>query len=86
MNSAPGATDGAAYAWIDDVRRVHCNGVAWTTSHENAFMNYWNAFWLGGNVWDQYAVDGERHEDWYAIDDLKVSYNVPKGLGLMEDD
>jgi hypothetical protein len=40
----------------------------------------WNFFAIGGNDYFQPYPNADRHEDWYAIDDIVVRDSLPERL------
>ncbi|NWN90423.1 hypothetical protein HLV39_02775 [Marinobacter adhaerens] len=78
MNSEPGMHDGVLSQWIDDTRILHTERVNWITKTSPG--EYWNVLGIGGNDFFQTYSNEERHEEWYAIDDLKVMTKIPDDL------
>tara|TARA_R110001583_G_scaffold58197_3_gene173711 strand:+ start:1 stop:1227 length:1227 start_codon:yes stop_codon:yes gene_type:complete len=78
MNSAPGAFDGTMIQWIDDRKSMEINTVQWVSPSRD--MVKWTTFGLGGNDSFNKYPDELRYEEWYAMDDIKVSNKIPDGL------
>ena len=78
MNSAPGVHDGAFIQWIDGRKSIEINTMAWIAASKD--MVKWTTFGLGGN--DNFIKYPNEllHTEWYAIDDIKVSTNIPNAL------
>tara|TARA_R110001592_G_scaffold71792_1_gene219227 strand:- start:7471 stop:8694 length:1224 start_codon:yes stop_codon:yes gene_type:complete len=78
MNSAPGKYDGVYKQWIDDKLIVDFDTMQWVAAGNP--MVGWNVVALGGNDnFNKYPND-QRVEEWWAIDDLKVSTEIPDYL------
>ncbi|WP_100640497.1 hypothetical protein [Marinobacter salexigens] len=78
MNSAPGAFDGTLIQWIDDRKSMEVNTVAWIAASRD--MVKWTTFGIGGNDNFQKYPNSLRHEEWYAIDDIKAATQIPDYL------
>ncbi|MDO6442520.1 hypothetical protein [Marinobacter sp. 2_MG-2023] len=78
MNSSPGAYDGQLVQWVDDKKIVEINTVQWVAATRN--MVQWNSFAIGGNDNFNKYPDELKHEEWYAIDDILVSTEIPDYL------
>tara|TARA_R110000823_G_scaffold24467_6_gene72736 strand:+ start:4558 stop:5751 length:1194 start_codon:yes stop_codon:yes gene_type:complete len=82
MNSAPGVEDGVYKQWINDEQTFVSTKIPWIrpsdTEDENA---KWNLVAIGGNDFFQIYPNEDRHEEWYAIDDLVIRTDVPADIG-----
>lgn len=78
MNSSPGAADGILAQWIDGQRILYNTNIPWVRSGYS--MVPWNIVAIGGNDNFSYYDNAERHEEWYAIDDIKVMTEPPSVL------
>ncbi len=78
MNSAPGVQDGEVMMWVDDQRIVFSDQIDWV--REGWDMRGWNYVAIGGNDLIQGFPLSERHEHWYAIDDLKIATEIPESV------
>lgn len=79
MNSAPGVADGKLYQYVNDQRILKGEGIEWQTSAQPA-NKLWNLVGIGGNDNFQGYANSERHEEWYAIDDLIIRSELPERL------
>jgi hypothetical protein len=81
MNSSPGAKDGVLIEWMDDQQIFKLETIPWirpsTTEDENA---KWNLVAIGGNDFFQTYPNDQRHEEWYAYDDLVIRTDIPSYL------
>lgn len=78
MNSAPGAYDGTLIQWLDGRKVMEINTIAWVTEGRN--MVKWTTFGIGGNDSFKKYPNELRHEEWYAIDDVMASTQIPDHL------
>lgn len=78
LNSAPGVFDGVLSQYLNGQRILHTEQVAWIPAGEE--MRYWNVVGLGGNDYLELYPNEDRHEEWYAIDDLKIMNKLPSQL------
>ena len=82
MNSAPGKPDGVLKQWINDELILNNNSIPWVgpkpwpraTSQD---MPKWNVVGFGGNSYFAAFPDNMQHEEWYSIDDIVVSDQIP---------
>lgn len=79
MNSAPGVQDGVFRQWVDDELILETTQIKWVGENSENKMVKWNAIAIGGN---DYWINGgytndQQREEWYAIDDLLVSTDIP---------
>lgn len=78
MNSAPGAYDGQLVQWIDGKKITDIKTMQWVSATRN--MVKWTTIGFGGNDnFDKYPNE-LRHEEWYAVDDIKVATKIPDEL------
>lgn len=92
MNSAPGVNDGIAKQWINDVQVFNNTSINWVKPTDHNTMPKWNVVLIGGNDFFQEYDNELRHEEWYAIDDIRISTapliplipppNSPTGVGI----
>jgi hypothetical protein len=89
MNSANEVADGVFMQWIDDHLVIKSEKVQWMRPNtENLTPNEvkWNAIAIGGNdfIGGEYPhpiyPNEAEHEEWYAIDDLLISTEIPTRL------
>lgn len=78
LNSEKGVHDGVLTQWINDVQILHTDTLNWVPMNKNA--TGWNVVGFGGNDYFQKYPNSERHEEWYAIDDIKITTKVPAHL------
>lgn len=78
LNSEKGAHDGVLTQWIDDTQILHTDTLNWVPTNKNGIA--WNVMGLGGNDFFQAYSNEDRHEEWYAIDDVKVLTKIPNDL------
>lgn len=78
LNSAKGVNDGVLIQWIDDTQILYQDTINWVPSDKNGIA--WNVIGFGGNDFFQSYPNAERHEEWYAIDDIKVLTDIPDDL------
>ncbi|MBQ0831320.1 hypothetical protein [Marinobacter sp.] len=78
MNSEPGAFDGTLIQWIDDRKSMEVNTIAWVAASKD--MVQWTTFGIGGNDNFEKYPNELRHEEWYAIDDIKAYTQIPDYL------
>lgn len=78
MNSAKGVNDGVLIQWIDDTQILYQNTINWVPLDKNGVA--WNVIGLGGNDFFQSYPNEDRHEEWYAIDDVKIMTEIPNHL------
>ena len=78
LNSEKGAMDGVLTQWIDDIQILHTDTLNWVPENKNGIA--WNVLGLGGNDYFQGYPNEDRHEEWYAIDDVKVMTEIPDDL------
>jgi len=84
MNSAPGVRDGVFKQWIDDQLILETNKVTWVDNNPENKMVKWNTVSIGGNdFWRGDHSNADRHEEWYAIDDLLIATS-PDDAGIGE--
>ena len=80
MNSAPGRRDGVFKQWLDDQLVLETNKVVWVDSNSANKMVKWNVVAIGGNdFWRANYSNGDRREEWYAIDDVLIATAPPDG-------
>jgi hypothetical protein len=77
MNTSPSATDGILRQYINDSMTVNRTDVPWVMPNVGNRMVGWNFFAIGGNDYFQPYPNANRHEDWYAIDNIKVYSKMP---------
>jgi len=75
MNSAPGVQDGVVMQWIDDQRIFFNDHIDWVRSDYD--MVKWNAVAFSGNDFFRGYPNEDKHEEWYAIDDLYIADSLP---------
>lgn len=78
MNSAPGAFDGVFKQWLDDTLITDLDTVQWVSATRD--MVKWNVVALGGNDHFFKYPNSEKHEEWYAIDEVKIANEIPDYL------
>lgn len=78
MNSDKGVHDGVLTQWIDDIQILHTDTINWVP--EGKPGRFWNMVAFGGNDFFQAYPNEDRHEEWYAIDDIKISTDTPDYL------
>ncbi|WP_144821936.1 hypothetical protein [Marinobacter piscensis] len=78
LNSEKGVHDGVITQWVDDVQILHADTLNWVPVNKDA--TGWNVVGFGGNDYFQGYPNSERHEEWYAIDDIKILTEVPDYL------
>lgn len=78
LNSAKGVNDGVLTQWIDDRQVLHTDTINWVPRDKGAIA--WNVVGFGGNDFFQSYPNEDRHEEWYAIDDVKVLTKIPDDL------
>jgi hypothetical protein len=78
MNSAPGVYDGQLIQWLDDNKVIEINTMQWVSAAYD--MVKWNVVALGGNDNFFKYPNAIKREEWYAIDDVKVSTEIPNAL------
>ncbi len=81
LNSSPGVGDGELRQWIDDERILEVTDIEWIRSGQS--VQGWNIVAIGGNHFFDTFPEGDRHEDWYSIDELKIYSAIPTGRGLV---
>tara|TARA_R110001583_G_C5628701_1_gene406824 strand:- start:135 stop:1337 length:1203 start_codon:yes stop_codon:yes gene_type:complete len=82
MNSAPGVGDGQIIQWLDDVQMMNVQNIVWVPSLTQGLteMPKWTSLSIGGNdFFKNYPLEDGRQE-WWAIDDIKVSTEIPNYL------
>lgn len=77
INSAPDVKDGVLMQWIDDSLVFNNKGIPWIRKSTVPIIEGWNGFAIGGNDFFNTVPNVERFEEWYAIDDISVSTNIP---------
>lgn len=82
MNSSPGSMDGEFKQWIDDQLILETKKVTWVDTNPENKMVKWNVVALGGNNdWETGTYsNSERHQEWYAIDDVMIATEPPEYL------
>lgn len=80
MNSAPGAFDGVYTQWVDGRKVLDLKTMQWVSAGQTMNGGRWNAVALGGNDFFQGYPRSDKHEDWYAIDDLVILDSIPQEL------
>jgi len=85
LNSSPGARDGVLIQWLDDQQIFKLETIPWIRPSETEDVNaQWNLVAIGGNDFFQTYPNEERHEEWYAFDDLVVRTDIPEHLKTAE--
>ena len=79
MNSSPGVADGVLKQWVNDVQTFRNVTMPWVAESGSENM-LWNCVMVGGNDNFNAYPDSDKHEEWYAIDDVLVSTDLPEGL------
>ncbi|WP_328184813.1 hypothetical protein [Marinobacter sp. OP 3.4] len=82
MNSAPGANDGVVMQWINDELVFRNNTVNWVGENSGNQMVEWNAVALGGNDFFREYPNDQRYEEWYSIDDVVISTEIPEFVAI----
>lgn len=82
MNSAPGVNDGVVMQWINDELVFRNNSVNWVGDNSKNMMVNWNAVALGGNDFFREHPNSERREEWYSIDDVVISTEIPDFVAI----
>lgn len=75
LNSKKGAHDGVLTQWIDGTQILHTDTLNWVPTNKDGIA--WNVVGLGGNDFFQSYPNEDRHEEWYAIDDVTISTTIP---------
>ena len=78
MNSSIGARDGILRQWINGVQVMNMVHIPWVQANSDNKMVKWNFFSIGGNDYFHEYPTTERHEEWYAIDDVLVLDKLPE--------
>jgi len=79
MNSAPDVKDGVCKQWFNDERIFSNEQIAWVGPTSQP-MPKWNDVAIGGNDFFSERPNNEAYQDWYAIDDIVCSTDIPAGL------
>ena len=78
MNSSPGAKDGVLIQWMDGQQILKMETIPWIRPSETEGEDaQWNLVAIGGNDFFQTYPNEQRHEEWYAFDDLVVRTDIP---------
>lgn len=80
MNSAPRVNDGIMKQWIDDVQIVTLDRISWHNYRPDGQMPTWNAVHFGGNDYFGTYPNSAQHEEWYAIDDIRIYEGIPSEI------
>lgn len=81
MNSSPGANDGVLIQWINDEKIFVNRNINWVGENSGNIMVDWNVVAIGGNDFFREYPNSERREEWYSIDDLFISTEIPDDAG-----
>ncbi|WP_417521358.1 hypothetical protein [Marinobacter sp.] len=82
MNSEVGKTDGALIQWIDDEVVFRNDKISWVGENVGNRMVKWNMVGIGGNDFFRAYPNENKHEEWYAIDDVFVSTVIPPDVNF----
>ena len=84
MNSSPGVPDGVLRQWLNDEQIVNVRDIIWVSpsTEDPGKMVQWNFFSIGGNDYFKSYPMESQHQEWFAIDDLRVADQVPEYLEL----
>ena len=86
MNSGVDVPDGIYQMFIDDVRITNVQDMEWNRSdpdpgHDGRPTVGWNMVMFGGNSYYGLSYPNEAlHEEWYAIDQIKIMRSLPDNL------
>lgn len=84
INSSPNVKDGVLMQWIDDTLVFNNKKIPWLRSSTSPEIKGWNGFAIGGNDFFNTISNDMRFEEWYAIDDIVVSTNIPDWFIIMK--
>lgn len=77
MNSAPGAYDGVLKQWMDDQLIFSNTEIPWM-GHSSDGNVKWNVVTFGGNSHFHAYDEGEKRQEWRAIDDIEIRDSLPE--------
>lgn len=81
MNSAPGAMDGIIVQWLDDQLIFKNTKMPWMGNESEGGRKF-NVVAIGGNDFFRSYPNEDKHEEWYAIDDIEMRSSLPEGKSL----
>lgn len=79
MNSAPGAMDGVCRQWVNDQLCFRNTKFPWMGTNSPG-GRLWNYVAIGGNDNFNSYPNGQKAQEWYAIDDLEIHGTLPEGM------
>jgi hypothetical protein len=80
INSGPGINDGVMKQWINNEIVFSNANIPWVKPNKRNIMVNWNVIAFGGNDFFQAYPNKNKHEEWYAIDEIFVHDKIPKNL------
>lgn len=78
LNSEVDAKDGVLKQWINGKLVTSMETIPWVKSSSNNAFPAWNVVAFGGNDFFNEYPNEQRHEEWYAIDEIFVYDSLPE--------
>ena len=78
MDSYAGAEDGVIEIWINDHLEHKADNIRWRRTGDKDVGFDW--FAIGGNMSNVPYDESKQHQQYYAVDELKVFYGKPNSL------
>lgn len=81
MNTAPGAMDGVIVQWLDDQMIFKNTKMPWMGNESEGDRKF-NVVAIGGNDFFRSYPNEDKHEEWYAIDDIEIRDSLPEDKSM----